>query len=142
MLPASLEQRFLLGALATILSRGIITPILEHFINSPRPFVATGIDPLIKHAATNSFPSGHIAFIVPIAIALWYINKKAGWWAYVGVFLIGVSRVAIGVHWPTDILGGVLVGIVSFAIAKKLLSGFLEKPTETHNKSKNKLAEA
>ena len=133
---------FLLGALAVILSRGIITPILEHLINSPRPFVVTGIEPLIQHAATSSFPSGHIAFILPIAITLWYINRKAGWWAYAGVFLIGVSRVAIGVHWPTDILGGILVGIISFFVAQRLLKGVLEKPEKVHQKTKSKLAKA
>jgi len=64
-----------LGILSVILSRGVITPLIRFFIESPRPFVALGIDSLVSHSPTPSFPSGHITFILPLAMALFYINK-------------------------------------------------------------------
>jgi len=118
---------FSLGLLGVILSRGIFTPLIRFFFERQRPFVALNIDSLISHAETGSFPSGHIAFITPLVIALWYINKRAGTWGFVGAILVGVARIGAGVHWPTDILGGFLVGIISYAIVQ----GFLKiKPSK------------
>lgn len=110
-----------LGVISVILSRGIATPLFRFFFDKPRPFQALDIESLVTSASTSSFPSGHIAFIVPLAITLWYINKKAGIWSFVGVTLMGISRVVAGVHWPTDILGGVLIGVVAFVVTQMLL---------------------
>ena len=112
---------FSLGILSVILSRGIVTPIIRFFFETPRPFVALNIESLVTHASTPSFPSGHMTFIVPIVLTLWYINKRAGAWSFAGAVLIGVGRVGAGIHWPTDILGGILIGIICFAFARVLL---------------------
>lgn len=126
-----------LGILSVILSRGIITPIIRFLFESPRPFVALGIESLVSHAPTSSFPSGHMAFIIPIVLTLWYINRRAGAWSFVGAFLIGVGRVGAGIHWPTDILGGILVGIICFAFAHVLLARVSFMPSGKLLKKKN-----
>jgi len=95
-----------LGILAVILSRGIVTPIIRFFFETSRPFVALGVEPLISHGATPSFPSGHMTFIIPVILTLWYINRRAGAWSFGGAFLIAVGGVGALIHWPTDILGG------------------------------------
>jgi len=110
-----------LGALGVILSRGIFTPLIRFFFERPRPFVALDIESLISHANTGSFPSGHITFITPLILILWYINRRTGIWSLAGALLIGIARVGVGVHWMTDILGGFLVGFVAYAIAHALL---------------------
>ena len=110
-----------LGVLAVVLSRGIATPLIRFFFEKPRPFVALELETLVSHIPTSSFPSGHITFILPLAIALWYINKRAGAWSLVGVLLIGASRIIAGLHWPTDIVGGLFVGAICFAIAQAVL---------------------
>jgi len=115
---------FSLGILSVILSRGIATPIIRFFFENPRPFVALGIEPLVSHAQTPSFPSGHMAFIIPIVLTLWYINKRAGVWSFAGALLIGIGRVGAGIHWPTDILGGVLIGVIAFVVVQILLKKF------------------
>ncbi|MEX2053965.1 MAG: phosphatase PAP2 family protein [Candidatus Colwellbacteria bacterium] len=107
-------QYFSLSVVALILSRGIITNIIATLLQSPRPFAALDIESLIYHADVSSFPSGHVASIIPVVFMLLAINRKAGWWAFLGAILIGLSRVVVGVHWPSDILGGLLVGAVSF----------------------------
>lgn len=117
---------FSLGILSVILSRGIATPIIRFFFENPRPFVALGIEPLVSHAQTPSFPSGHMAFIIPIVLTLWYINKRAGVWSFAGALLIGIGRVGAGIHWPTDILGGVLVGVIAFVVVQILLKKFTD----------------
>ena len=110
-----------LATLAVVFARGIATPLIRFFFERPRPFTALEINSLISHEATSSFPSGHIAFIVPVVIALWYINRRAGLWSFAGASLIGIGRVAAGVHWPTDILGGVLIGVACFYLARMVI---------------------
>lgn len=109
-----------LVTISTILSRGIFTELIQFYYHRPRPFVAMDFEPLIYHAATSSFPSGHMAFF-SVVLAVWLINRRAGVWFFVGSILIGLGRVAVGVHWPTDILGGVLVGAISFLATYYLL---------------------
>ena len=56
--------------LAVILSRGLITEIIRFFYSRVRPFAELGFDPLIEHAATSSFPSGHAATYFALAFVI------------------------------------------------------------------------
>jgi len=124
---------FFLGILGLIISRGIITPLIRFFFNRQRPFVSAGIKSLIGQVGGNSFPSGHMTFIVPLMFVLLLINRKAGVWGLVGSVIIGIARVGAGVHWMTDIAGGFLVGYVSYIIAKMILK--IETPAKTSDSS-------
>ena len=106
--------------ISTVLSRSIFTEIIQFYYHHPRPFVMLAINPLIEHAPTSSFPSGHLSFF-SVALTVWLINRRAGLWFMVGTLLIGLARVAAGIHWPIDILGGILVGSFSFFITYYLL---------------------
>ncbi len=111
----------LLAVLAVVLSRGIIAYAFNFFLYRARPFVALGISPLIGQAATASFPSGHMAFLVPIALASFLIDRRLGIWLSSSVFVVGLARIAVGAHWPSDILGGILIGAVTYLLVYKLL---------------------
>lgn len=118
------RRRFYLTALtgiAVVLSRGILTPIIRYFYDRPRPFIADNIEPLINHISTHSFPSGHLAIFTPIFLTLLLVNRRLGLRFFIGAILIGIGRVATGVHWPSDILGGILVGTLSFFAVYYLL---------------------
>lgn len=112
---------FSLTIISVVFSRGIITSLIRFYYERPRPFVAMDITPLIDHAATGSFPSGHMAFIVPIVLTIWLINRRVGIWFLAGALFLGLARAATGIHWPTDILGGALVGTASFLATYYLL---------------------
>ncbi len=111
----------LLSALSIIISRGIITETLRFFVNSPRPFSALGFDPLIAPPLTNSMPSGHMAAFVPLAVVMFMMNKRSGIIFSVAVLVMGFARILLGVHWPTDILAGIAVGLIGFKIAQMIL---------------------
>lgn len=119
-------------ALSLILSRGIVAEIIKFFIARPRPFLILEIQPLVKYDAYDvnmSFPSGHAAFYFALAFAvlLFYFKKekspksKMGNWFLGGAVLISVARVFAGIHWPSDILIGAAIGIVSAYIVKRVL---------------------
>jgi undecaprenyl-diphosphatase len=100
------------GALAVILARGIITEVIRFFYYHPRPFEALGFTPLIAESG-SSFPSGHMTFLFALAMVVWYVNRKWGVFYFILALLVGVARIYVGVHWPLDILGGIVIGIVS-----------------------------
>lgn len=87
----------------------------------PRPFVThTEIDAIIEkmRVDVSSFPSSHtyISFAFATSIFL-YGHKKLGIFLYIISILIALSRVAVGLHYPSDIIGGALLGISSGIIA-------------------------
>jgi len=75
------------------------------------------IVPLITRPLDYSFPSGHTASSFAAAgIFGRYLNRKKAVSAGVYAVLMGISRVYIGVHYPTDVLGGMAMGIISSKI--------------------------
>lgn len=99
----------------------LIIKIIHLFYFLPRPFIENGITPLIDYKKVDaSFPSRHtsVAFIM----ALSYFYYKSKWAPILLLFAIwiGISRIYVGVHYPFDILGGIIVSIVSLALAKQV----------------------
>lgn len=122
-----------LVTISTVLSRGIFTEIIQFYYYHPRPFVALNFMPLIDHAPTSSFPSGHLAFF-SVVLTMYLLDRRAGIWFAVGALLIGLGRVSAGIHWPTDILGGIGVGAIGFFAAYYLLKlrGFTPNARLSH----------
>ncbi|MDP3015198.1 MAG: phosphatase PAP2 family protein [bacterium] len=112
---------FSLAILSVILARGIITEIIRFFYYQPRPFLVLEIQPLIAHTSTGSFPSGHAAAFFALALAVFYFNRKWGWWILTLSLFMGLARIFVGVHWPLDILVGAGIGLISAFLIKKLL---------------------
>ena len=98
---------------AAILARLVIVNIIRFFYYRPRPFIANQVNLLLSDEPTGSFPSGHAAFYFAISTVVFLFNKKIGTFFLVASFLISIARVFSGIHWPSDILTGALIGIFS-----------------------------
>lgn len=110
---------------AAVLSRLVITELIRFFWERPRPFVENNINLILSHDATGSFPSGHAAFYFAIAAVVYFYNKKLGVLFFIASFLMGVARVFSGVHWPSDIFAGALIGIFSGWLVMKIFTKIL-----------------
>lgn len=102
--------------LVSLLINMVITNItLKDLIARPRPFVVNdAIITLIKAPGSFSFPSGHTSGSFSAMLALYHwVPKKIGVPAVILAALVAFSRMYVGVHYPTDILGGIVVGFIS-----------------------------
>ncbi|SHO48219.1 phosphatase PAP2 family protein [Anaerocolumna xylanovorans] len=87
--------------------------ILKPFIARERPFVRLpGYPDLIKAPHSYSFPSGHTMSSFTAATILYYRQKSSGIVFFTIAALIGFSRIYLFVHYPSDVLGGMLFGIL------------------------------
>ena len=87
--------------------------ILKNLVDRIRPYeVVEGLQRLVPALSDASFPSGHACSSFAAAYVLCRSYPKAGWLAYVVAVLIALSRLYVGVHYPTDVLVGALVGTV------------------------------
>lgn len=116
-----------LGALAlsTIIGDGI----LKNLIRRPRPFLEVPeIHLLIEKPLSYSFPSGHTAAAFAAAGILATMLKKYRAYVIALALLIAFSRIYLFVHYPADIIGGIIVGLICSKIVLyffELVSGRL-----------------
>ena len=109
--------------LAGFLARFGIVELIRLFWLRPRPFIENEVNLLLEHNEA-SFPSGHAAFFFAISTIVYHYNKKAGIGFFIASFLISISRVFVGIHWPLDILAGAIIGIFSGWLVLKLFRRF------------------
>ena len=105
----------LIMALALIADLILCNGILKNLVARTRPYdVNTVVNLLIEKPVDYSFPSGHTAASFAAVTALYLAGEKKLWKpALVLSILIAFTRMYLYVHYPTDILGGRAVGIIS-----------------------------
>lgn len=118
-----------LQTLFALLSASVLCHVLKVLIDRPRPDLWPSVLPLPADAA---FPSAHSAQAMALAVALLYF-APSGWRLRVGAGLIllaglvGLSRLYLQVHWPSDVVAGWLLGagvaILSLRLAKVRRAG-------------------
>ena len=108
---------------------------VEHLIGylwfRPRPFVVMQevVKLIEKSPLEKSFPSGHATAAFAMAFALFLHDRKWGWLLIAMAVLVGLGRVAVGVHYPTDIIAGAVVGFAAAAATaplRKRIEPYLE----------------
>lgn len=113
------EQRYAVAVLALMLIGRGLAQVQKYAIMRFRPEDEVHLVPV----STPSFPSGHAtsSMIVYLTLALVFASHRWKWPAVAGAlllsFCIGVSRVMLGVHWPTDVIGGWAFGLLWVMLA-------------------------
>lgn len=108
----------------TVLVSGLLHHILKILIGRYRPRYLFsedlyGLSPLNFEIARNSFPSGHTQTIVAVCFGLFLVYPRyAALWLVIGG-LVGISRVAVLAHYPSDVLGGAYLAICTAILLKR-----------------------
>jgi undecaprenyl-diphosphatase len=96
--------------------------IVKRWIARPRPFrTCPGIRECTRSLDEYSFPSGHTLHSVACSLILTVYYPVLGFIVWPLTLLIAVSRVVLGVHYPSDVIVGALIGAITAAISFNLL---------------------
>lgn len=128
LIPRKTRKVGIMSAVALLGSLLINNNLIKNIVQRPRPYVTfNDIRILIPTPSEFSFPSGHTSSSFAAA-GVFYSNlpKKFGIPAVILAGLIGLSRMYVGVHYPTDVIAGVIMGIL-LSYGAELLVNFCAK---------------
>lgn len=102
----------MISACALIASLLVNNILLKNLVARTRPYyIVEGLMPIISKPSEFSFPSGHAGSSLASACVLYRkLPKKFGTWVLVLAILISISRLYVGVHYPTDVIVGMITG--------------------------------
>ncbi|KYP80653.1 undecaprenyl-diphosphatase [Ferroacidibacillus organovorans] len=111
-----------LSALSGVLAL-IINVLIGHAFYRPRPFVALppgSYHQLIPHVADSSFPSDHAAGSFGFAFGVQKYGPRIYRYGFMIIaIIVSIARVYVGVHWPTDVIAGFVVGLLSSLVIRR-----------------------
>ena len=135
------NRRAWILALAS-LAGGLWYEVIVNLVNRPRPTVGQVLR-ITEHPGSTSYPSGHLIFITISAAILMlcighrYLPRWArpiGWALVVAIVVaVGLDRISAGVHWPTDVLAGILIATawLSLVLSIRWITDRAFAPRET-----------
>ena len=118
------RMRYQIGvftALTALALSNLVVLISNAYFFRPRPFDGMEDVTLLFYRPTDSsFPSNSAAAAFAIAAVVWRINRRIGAAMFAAAAVYGFSRVYAGVHYPSDILGGIIIALVVTAFTLRL----------------------
>jgi len=127
-------QLTMLTGISALAIANVVVWLFNISWDRPRPFVEHGdqLNLLFYPPTDPSFPANPVAVGFAAATAAWTINRRFGWLMYAAATLFGFSRLYAGVFYPTDIIGGAVVGIAIYGFTvylrrflEPLITGFV-----------------
>ena len=133
LIPKKTRKIGMISAMALIGSLLINNELIKNLVKRPRPFVTfTDLQIIIPTPSQYSFPSGHTSSSFAAAAVFYrHLPKKLGVPSVILAGLIGFSRLYVGVHYPTDVFAGVVMGIFLSYLAEFLVN-FVQKQMKKH----------
>ena len=111
--------------ISIIICNGILKPTVERI----RPYDEFGVSLIVPASSEFSFPSGHTTGVTVVTAVLLKHFRKWGYLMSIFAVMVMFSRIYLFMHYPTDILGGIAVGIVSVILAHVIMS-YLDRRKE------------
>lgn len=119
--PREKQKEILIFACISLPIAYLLALLAREFYFNPRPFVVGDFEPLIAHAADNGFPSDHTLLTAALASLASFFHRRWALALWIIAILVGISRVYVGVHHLTDILGSILIALAGAALAYAII---------------------
>lgn len=126
--PRARQKELIIFSVITLPIIYVVARIAGWVQYNPRPFVVGNFIPLVAHKNTNGFPSDHTLLSAAIAVIIYYFNKKLGLLLLVLAILVGLARVAAGVHHLIDIVASLIIAVIVGFLVHRLILPKLKKP--------------
>ena len=112
-----------------ILITGIFTQITKHIVGRPRPNHILeqgyfGFDFFNISSSFHSFPSGHTSTIFIVALTFSIFTPKLKYFYLCCASIVALSRIVVGAHFFTDIIGGIVVAFIGFKVTLSIFEKF------------------
>jgi len=109
------NQKAVIIALVSVVAALAIKEVISLLWLRDRPFVT---HPELSYLALRvdpaSFPSGHTLVAFAIASSIYFSGyRRFGFWMLIGATIVAICRVMAGVHYPSDVIAGALIGVVT-----------------------------
>ena len=147
LLAAYAKRNFLLKRKSWLLLIGLIlnsavVDTVKSLVHRPRPFTTYHFIHNLVAVHTSSFPSGHTAEVFMLAISVSILFSRHMWaiiFVWCWAVIIAYSRMDLGVHYPSDIIGSVIIGsIVAFAFINLMIKlDFLQRTKDGDSQQAN-----
>lgn len=121
---AALKTAFV-QLLAVLLLCSLTTASIKHLLPRERPFVSYPDIQKLSQAGSSSFPSGHSTEVFSLAttLALLFPKRRFILPAFAWALLIAYTRMALGVHYPSDVVAGMILGMALGYAAHRAITG-------------------
>ncbi|MBU4439035.1 MAG: phosphatase PAP2 family protein [Acetobacterium sp.] len=107
----------------------IVNAIIKPIVARPRPYTIYELQILLPDPRGFSFPSGHSASVFAFVWAYFITRKdQLRWILLVFALLVCFSRLYLFVHYPTDVLAGIVIGVICAILSKWFVLRFKTKP--------------
>lgn len=127
-------RRTIVAAFLTSLVAGVISRVIQNFWDTPRPIHDPALSGLFQPSFLklidedfHSFPSDHAAFLLPL---VWHVSRLQPWLGAATTALVGaalLARLYLGMHFPTDVVGGLLVGALTVVATERLCPRLVDR---------------
>ena len=119
-------KKYSLFLFTVIFVTGFLTQLIKHIIGRPRPNHAVNLDSsemffFSLESSFHSFPSGHTSTIFAAALVFAAMTPKIKYFYFIFALIIAFSRVVVGAHYISDILGGIAIAFVGIKLTKLFL---------------------
>lgn len=115
-----IKREQVVHALVSFALAWAISDIIKKVFPTLRPFEVNGLAPLTLIArGDGSFPSGHTASSFALATTIFLHNRRVGTGFLVAALVVGIGRILSNVHYPVDIVGGAIIGILISLLIEK-----------------------
>jgi len=122
------KNSYIFMIFASVFLASFVGVILKFLVGRARPVFYEALDmvgffPFARDWAFHSMPSGHAMASFAGLVMIGMLVPRIKWFTWTLAVVIGVSRICVGAHWPSDVILGAFIGMVSANVIRAFVSG-------------------